>query len=789
MPRTVGLKASNSGAIDNNGLLGIGAGFEAPLVTRPSSHQQNIVVSVDEVEGPFPSATATPEPADLLLGRQHPVLPDLSIEAIDQSHSKTGLELHTAELSLEETDENSEQGSRPRHHGRRGRHGGTSAVSPAATAAIYGESLPTNLTASPFAPEPSVITDLGETLRQARTNSDPSPADLDPSPLVSHLNRVISGSNPHRPGFLPRGQLQRLVNKDSVRKELVKCDASLLSRLQALGQTSHEPPEKLALKICPIGNPSWPAYRDSYVAQQHQASREKRFQKIMAILLLIERPSRIRKFVKEGVCDADLPLVWSEATANTKPFKRWELRRRKDPDTHLHCFDTWRQVTLRKFEERQWAVLAPFFARDLRNPKKVPHYLIRDHQVIMPFLSWKRLGQGGFSSVYKAEIHPDHHDFAHFACQAEESERNVFAVKHLVSKNKADFKREVEILKRVSRDPQDSKHLITLLASYQYQGHYYLMFPWAEADIFGFWEITTPKRDEREGTDELEGTGVTGRWIAEQCRGLAEGLAKIHRYRRTSTDSNLELEAMAFAGPSQARRTSLLGEHQKEKQDSPRLLFCRHGDIKPENILWFPGPAGKKDYRQSILKITDFGAAEFNIQDSVPRRMGIPASRMYQPPEAYLPVTNAIIGTSYDIWGLACIYLEFLTWYLGGWPYVQEFLDRRLAPDNLFYKFNTGTFFSVKENPTGPPSAEVKESVHQFIDELHSHPKCTEFIHDFLVLVKEDMLVVEEEMGHRRIRSKDVEQKLSKMLKKDSDLPLSGYFTAPAAWPKRRRQP
>ncbi|KAL2128807.1 hypothetical protein VTI74DRAFT_8613 [Chaetomium olivicolor] len=272
----------------------------------------------------------------------------------------------------------------------------------------------------------------------------------------------------------------------------------------------------------------------------------------------------------------------------------------------------------------------------------------------------------------------------------------------------------------------------------------------------------------------------TAPWLAEQCRGLASGLAMIHRYKRTSTDSVLDARGMAEV---QSKMEVANRRAPEEQGGCDRILFGRHGDIKPENILWFQGPPGKNGSK-CILKITDFGAAEFTIQDTVPRTRGVPASPMYQPPEAYVPLTDAVIGTSYDIWGLGCIYLEFITWCFGGWKYIETFLDKRLAHDNIFYKFATGTFFSVTANDeTGVPKAEIKESVHQFINELHSHPKCTEFFHDFLLLIKENMLIVEGEGGRRRMSSAGVSQKL-----KDMQLRVKwfgGYFNDPAPWTSR----
>ncbi len=200
-------------------------------------------------------------------------------------------------------------------------------------------------------------------------------------------------------------------------------------------------------------------------------------------------------------------------------------------------------------------------------------------------------------------------------------------------------------------------HLIDLLATYECGGVFSLMFPWADGDLEAFWFRETPQIDE-----------TTVRWLAEQCRGLASGLAAIHQ-------------------------------------------FCRHGDIKPQNILWFSRPAETQGSK-GILKISDFGTAELN-QNTVAKQKMAPASLMYQPPEACTSDTASdALG---DVWSLGCIYLEFIAWFFGGWEEgVSRFLDKRLAPDNVFYRVSTGTFFlPTEDGETGVPRAEVKTSVYE----------------------------------------------------------------------------
>ena len=142
---------------------------------------------------------------------------------------------------------------------------------------------------------------------------------------------------------------------------------------------------------------------------------------------------------------------------------------------------------------------------------------------------------------------------------------------------------------------------------------------------------------------------------------------------------------------------------------NPRQLIGRHGDIKPENILWFPG----RDGDLGVLKLTDFGTAHFSTRDSVAttERDDIPNSPSYQPPEWDLP--NPMLKTSYDIWTLGCLYLEFITWFLGGCNLLQEFGEKRQEMD---YRYNipeihTDTFFTIETTKPNVLKAKVKPSV------------------------------------------------------------------------------
>lgn len=200
-------------------------------------------------------------------------------------------------------------------------------------------------------------------------------------------------------------------------------------------------------------------------------------------------------------------------------------------------------------------------------------------------------------------------------------------------------------------------------------------------------------------------------WVVTQCQGIAEALSLIHRYPTSSGKSLLHPDSFdVFRSITQRRRTS--HDHRAVGQ-----LFGRHGDIKPDNILWFPDDPTTAAYNcaSSIpllgtLKIADFGITEFSTKYAVDqRRRGFVAnSPTYRAPETDLQRKGGLVSQSYDIWALGCVYLEFITWWFGGWGLIQDFNRERYKgqPDLIWFKskdldshphFTSDIFFLVEQ--------------------------------------------------------------------------------------------
>lgn len=138
------------------------------------------------------------------------------------------------------------------------------------------------------------------------------------------------------------------------------------------------------------------------------------------------------------------------------------------------------------------------------------------------------------------------------------------------------------------------------------------MFPLAEGSLADYWENTSHST-----------SGPL--WLIEQCHGIATALKRIH--------------------------------HDESWPDKP---FGRHGDIKPENVLWFKNPTNK-------LVVADLTLTRFHSLETLAATTigGRGYSMTYRAPEIVLG-SQSPSPPSYDVWGLGCLYLEFISWYLFG---------------------------------------------------------------------------------------------------------------------------
>lgn len=490
-------------------------------------------------------------------------------------------------------------------------------------------------------------------------------------------------------GFLPKAHLYRLVDENSVFRELTK-DLPRASPMHTLHKN-----RQYAASVC------------TETEVEHDGKLKiKSFRKIFAVLVLAEMSSSISKFLDEDVSDLDLPLFRNGATMARRHQDASETRNKA-----LTCFGCgpWSPTKLRNFETFQWTMLAPFFSQG--ECGDVKHYPLQD-QHILPFVSPKKAEDdaiehlGGYGKVFMVRIHEEHRNF-----QDPQLCERGFAIKQLYESNPRAFKKEVNILKKFSGD-RSHPHVVSLLATYEQFKKYHLVFYRAEGDLFKLWKELIPN-------PVLNYNSI--KWMAKQCAGVAEGLLKLHKHLTFGVLSHIDTEedtthnSIGIRHVRMATSTPPLQRMDREDNEVPSSpswapvvrqqidhvaqieQYGRHGDINPGNLLWYDEPYKDIWTLRGTLKISDFGQAELNSQFSRSGKRSVANTMTYRPPECDLQ--PKIIRQSYDIWCLGCVYLEFVTWILGGERLLIQFVKQRTTRDVFQNNHKTDTFFQLVRGP------------------------------------------------------------------------------------------
>ncbi|KAH7150951.1 kinase-like domain-containing protein [Fusarium sp. MPI-SDFR-AT-0072] len=302
---------------------------------------------------------------------------------------------------------------------------------------------------------------------------------------------------------------------------------------------------------------------------------------------------------------------------------------------------------------------------------------------------------GAFGTVTRVDIHPTSHSYQQLLTGIN-LDCTKFAIKTLhISGRDIDskFNEGWEMLKRFSG--RTHPHLVTVLCAFSCEEERSFIFPNASYDLSEYLEKHEPPT-QKNGT----------LWISNQFLGLMGALDTIHNPKHL---------------------------HQGVTQ-----RYGRHGDIKCDNILCFKRSGTQNDV---VLVISDFGLSAFNTDKSrsnIPNK-NVPPVPGYRPPEC--DIEGGTISRAFDVWTIGCLYLELITWFLGGSDYVEEFSNKRTT---IFINgSNNNIFFTLKSGKEpGTYVAQVKPEVTEWILQLHQHPKCSEFIHDALDVVEQEMLAV-----------------------------------------------
>jgi serine/threonine protein kinase len=535
-------------------------------------------------------------------------------------------------------------------------------------------------------------------------------------------------------GFIAVEDLRRLITVDSISAELARCNADF---------GNHERGQKFIEKISQV---AW---------------------KLFAILVYVEQSHRIIDFLDENIDDTDLPFVRSDENSTSGNFK---LCSKKSPRQPIKCMLLWNQRLVNEFGRDQWCMLAPIF----EYTDEIEHYEL-DVNCVLPWIedferSGRAINEGGYSTVWKVAIHPAHQRtkgcvkpkvkcpvFLKSIIDHHQLPPHFVALKELHKTDEDSFRSEVEMLRMLKK--RNHPHVVTLLATFRFNNRYYLLFPYADYNLRQYWK-TTPIPDFSQATVY---------WILHQFKAITSALHTVHEYQETQilngTYSALEPSESEASGSS---------------SEVDERVFGRHGDIKAENILLF---AEDVDNELGDLVIADFGLTAFHKKASRSRQKAeyITGSPSYEGPELMLHLN---VSRAYDIWGLGCLYLEFITWLVCGWEQLERFPEARVRIATNTPQLHDDMFFTIPEGPEGEKKAVVRQGVENWIKDLHEMPRCSQFIHEMLDLISEHMLLVN---PVARIWIGPLNAKMAQMVDKARQNPL--YLTAPEPFKPRNQDP
>ena len=286
----------------------------------------------------------------------------------------------------------------------------------------------------------------------------------------------------------------------------------------------------------------------------------------------------------------------------------------------------------------------------------------------------------------------------------------------------------------------DHKHLVKLLTSFTYEENYYMIFPLADCDLWGYMERNP-------GCSYNDPKKIF--WFITQAVGLAEALEKIH----------CPGNAPRFGRHLDANPTAV---------DADSTAY--HHDIKHDNILVFI----EDDYPGGILRLSDFGCGK--VATLLLNATGKKVSHLtptkgnptFEAPEGFSGSTSR----PYDIWSIACVFLELLVWVVQGFSEISQFEENRLSPVSQGRRIEDDRFYYLEEGG----KKHLKQAVQDKISELKGLTKDNEVLHQLLeVLVK--LFVIEP--GERPTAPELVKmlrplKSLAEKKSRSSDRPISG---------------
>ncbi|KAK2608586.1 hypothetical protein QQS21_002933 [Conoideocrella luteorostrata] len=342
--------------------------------------------------------------------------------------------------------------------------------------------------------------------------------------------------------------------------------------------------------------------------------------RVFLILVLMssateEHLSKLETLKENGVKDDSLPLAFTTpATGETCCGYPCE----SGADKELYSvFNDWSVTHRELFEKYQWCLTAPVFDgakfRYQIHPRRILPYLT---------VATHPASNRFFGEVSRVEIHPAHIP-AFKTNPTPETKGFAIAIKKVrASEDSANaFDKETEELQIYP-----SRYLIRPIAAYQIDSDRYLMFPRADASSL---------RDYWASHDNHRQDPTHLKWIVDQFAGICGALTILH------TDN------------------------------------CSHGNLSPENILWF-----KSDNDMGNLGIADLGLTKFHEEEATTKQQNWdkihtltpPTTFRYSPPEMNENRDDKKSQSrQYDVWSMGCTIVELLVWLVHGFESVEKF--------------------------------------------------------------------------------------------------------------------
>ncbi|TQN66685.1 Cyclin-dependent kinase 2, partial [Colletotrichum shisoi] len=247
-----------------------------------------------------------------------------------------------------------------------------------------------------------------------------------------------------------------------------------------------------------------------------------------------------------------------------------------------------------------------------------------------------------------------------------------------------------------------------------------LLFPWAGGgSLREYWD----------DTPHTLPTASTIKELLVQLKGLASALRQLHYF-------GLEEGIHNQTDPDEQQ-----GDGTKDvTEEYSAGTSIRHGDLKPENLLWFTEDDGRR------LTIADMGLAKrhsFATQERPKPTTTNSATILYEAPEAKTSLGKKARSRQYDIWSMGCILTEWIIWILYGNTELKRFYNHIRGPSADPHKWVP--YYEIAPSDEGA-RATLGPDVRRWLSHIkNTHPECQKdtAINAIMKLIEDKLLIAE----------------------------------------------